>query len=81
MPPARQHGYHSVARKIISRLPGSADHALVFVGDSPEMEKLAVSVGRTRNDSNSMGNTYRIVHAREVVEMVGYRPCKCDCES
>ncbi|KAF8417550.1 hypothetical protein EV426DRAFT_699627 [Tirmania nivea] len=65
----RQHQYSSVSRKVFSRLPESADHALLFVGDSPEMEWLASYLSLILDDGRTSTQMKHVVRAREVIEM------------
>ena len=70
----RRNQYLSVARKVFSRLPESADHSLLVVGDSPEMEQLASYLAIAIGDGRSVEHMKQAVRAREVVEMVGCAP-------
>ncbi|KAF8439611.1 hypothetical protein BGX38DRAFT_868988 [Terfezia claveryi] len=55
--------------QIVSRLPATADHTLLFIGDSPEIEQLATYLVVVIGDSRTVKQMKQVLRARELVEM------------
>ena len=66
----RQDQYTSVCRNIVPRLPSSADHALIFVGHTPDMEQLAAHLVLLLADGRTVNQMKQVLCAREIVDMV-----------